>query len=83
MATIVTPDTILRWHRRLIAAKWTHPARRRVGGPGIMKEHRALNLRMADDNPSWGYCRIQGELRKLDHRVARSTIAKTPKEHGI
>ncbi|MFO1053981.1 MAG: hypothetical protein U1F36_17325 [Planctomycetota bacterium] len=48
-----------------------------------MKEHRALNLRMADDNPSWGYCRIQGELRKLDHRVARSTIAKTPKEHGI
>ena len=83
LATIVTPDTILRWHRRLIAAKWTCLARQRIGRPGIMKDIRALIVRMANDNPSWGYCRIQGELRKLDHCVARSTIAKTLKENGI
>jgi len=82
VATIVTPDTIMRWHRRLIAAKWTHPSKR-VGRPGIMKTIRALIVRMATDNSSWGYCRIQGELRKLDHRVARSTIAKTLKDNGI
>jgi transposase InsO family protein len=83
IATIVTPDTILRWHRQLIAAKWTCPAKRRVGRPGILKEIRTLIVRMANDNPNWGYCRIQGELRKLDHCVARSTIARTLKDHGI
>ncbi len=82
VTTIVTPDTIMRWHRRLIAAKWTYPAKR-VGRPGIMKAIRELIVRMATDNSSWGYARIQGELKKLDHRVARSTIAKTLKEHGI
>jgi len=82
VATIVTPDTIMRWHRRLIAAKWTY-ATKRVGRPGIMKAIRELIVRMATSNSSWGYCRIQGELKKLDHRVARSTIAKTLKEHGI
>ena len=82
VATIVTPDTIMRWHRRLIAAKWTHPSKR-VGRPGIIKAIRELIVRMATDNAGWGYCRIQGELKKLDHRVARSTIAKTLKEHGI
>jgi transposase InsO family protein len=82
VATIVTPDTILRWHRQLIAAKWTHPSKC-VGRPGIMKAIQELIVRMAADNASWGYCRIQGELKKLDHRVARSTIAKTLKEHGI
>jgi len=78
----VTPDTIMRWHRQLIAAKWTHSSNR-VGRPGIMKAIRALIVRMATDNSSWSYCRIQGELRKLNHRVAPSTIAKTLKEHGI
>ena len=58
IATIVTPDTILAWHRRLIAAKWTHP-RKSVGRPGIMKEIRHLIVEMAVDNPSWGYARIQ------------------------
>ena len=82
VAYIVTPDTIMRWHRRLIAAKWTHPSRR-VGRPGIMKAIRELIVRMATDNASWGYTRIRGELKKLDHTVARSTIAKTLKEHGI
>ncbi|MBK8980697.1 MAG: transposase [Planctomycetes bacterium] len=82
VATIVTPDTILRWHRRLIAAKWTYPSRR-VGRPGIMKEIRTLIVRMAAENSTWGYCRIQGELKKLGHCVATSTVAKTLKEHGI
>jgi transposase InsO family protein len=82
IARIVTPDTILAWHRRLIAAKWTYP-RKRVGRPGVMKEIRRLIIEMAEENPSWGYARIQGALKHLDHRVARSTIAKTLKEHGI
>jgi transposase InsO family protein len=82
VATIVTPDTIMRWHRRLIAAKWTYTTKR-VGRPGIMKAIRKLIVRMATDNAGWGYCRIRGELKKLDHRVARSTIAKTLKDHGI
>ena len=82
IATIVTPDTIMRWHRRLIAAKWTY-ATKRLGRPGIMKAIRELIVRMATDNASWGYCRIKGELKKLDHRVARSTIANTLKDTGI
>jgi len=82
IATIVTPDTILAWHRKLIAAKWTYP-RKRVGRPGVMKEIRGLIVRMAEENPSWGSARIQGALKHLDHRVARSTIAKVLKEHGI
>ena len=82
IATIVTPDTILRWHHRLIAMKCTY-AKTRVGRPGLMKEIRALILRMAKDNPTWGYCRIQGELKKLNHKVARSSIAKTLKDNGI
>ena len=82
IATIVTPDTILAWHRKLIAAKWTYP-HKRVGRPGVMKEIRQLIVRMAGENPSWGYARIQGQLKHLDHRVARSTIAKVLQEHGI
>jgi len=81
IATIVTPDTILAWHRRLIASKWTYP-RKGVGRPGVMKEIRGLIVQMAEENPSWGYARIQGALKHLDHRVARSTIAKALKEHG-
>jgi len=72
----------LAWHRKLIAAKWTYP-HKRVGRPGVMKEIRGLIVRMAEENPSWGYARIQGALKHLDHRVARSTIAKVLKEHGI
>ena len=82
VATIVTPDTILAWHRRLIAAKWTYP-RKGVGRPGVMREIRELIVRMAEENASWGYARIQGQLKHLNHRVARSTIAKVLKEHGI
>jgi NDP-sugar pyrophosphorylase family protein len=82
IATIVTPETILAWHRKLIAAKWTYP-QRRIGRPGVMREIRELIVRMAEENTTWGYARIQGALKHLDHRVARSTIAKVLKEHGL
>ena len=82
VATLVTPDTILRWHRQLIAHKWTK-ARRRVGRPGVRREIRYLSVRMARENPTWGYRRIQGALRNLGHRVARSTIATILRAHGI
>jgi transposase InsO family protein len=82
VATIVTPDTILRWHRRLIAEKWTY-SRKRPGRPRTMKNIARLIVRMATENPTWGYSRIQGALKNLDHRVARSTIAKVLKEQGI
>jgi len=82
VATLVTPDTILRWHRQLIARKWTRE-RRRVGRPGVRREIRHLSVRMARENPTWGYRRIQGALRNLGHRVARSTIATILRTHGI
>src|SRR2546422_2256641 len=82
VVTIVTPDTILRWHRRLIAQKWTFAAKR-PGRPGTMKEIASLIVRMAADNPAWGYSRIQGALKNLDHRVARSTVAAVLKGNGI
>jgi putative transposase len=82
VATIVTPDTILRWHRRLIAWKWTF-IRKRPGRPGVMKKISTLTVRMATENPAWGYTRIQGALKNLDHSVARSTVAKVLKDHGI
>ena len=82
VATIVTPDTILRWYRRLIAQKWTSEYRR-PGRPRLMKEIATLIVRTATENPAWGYSRIQGALKNLDHRVARSTVAKVLKDNGI
>ena len=82
VATIVTPDTILRWHRQLIARKWTFTPKR-PGRPGIMQEISSLILRMATENPAWGYTRIQGALKNLGHGVARSTVAKVLKANGI
>jgi len=82
VATIVTPDTILRWHRRLVAQKWTY-AKRRGGRPGVLAEIRRLVVRMAEENPTWGYTRILGALKNVGHRVSRSTIARILKAHGI
>lgn len=83
VASIVTPDTLMRWHRSLIAAKWTYVAKCRVGRPGLMKCIKALILRMATENPSWGYSRIQGELNGVGHTVARTTVANVLKANGI
>lgn len=82
IATIVTPDTILRWHRRLIAAKWTFVGGR-TGRPGVMKEIRRLVLRFAQENSDWGYRRIEGALMNLGHRVSDTTVANILKQHGI
>jgi len=82
VATLVTPDTILRWHRELVARKWTYP-RHRPGRPGVQREIRRLVVRMTRDNPRWGYTRIQGALKTVGHRVARSTIAGILAAEGI
>ena len=82
VASLVTPDTILRWHRQLIAQKWTHQ-RRSPGRPRIMQVIAELTVRMARENPRWGYTRIQGALNNLGHRVGRTTVADILKRNGI
>lgn len=81
VATIVTPDTILRWHRQLVARKWTYA--KRPGRHSVLHEIRRLVVRMAEENPTWGYTRIRGALKNVGHRVGRSTIARILKAQGI
>ena len=79
---IVTPDTLLRWHRRRVARHWTHPPRRR-GRPATAAAIQQLVVEMAADNPTWGYRRIQGELVGLGYRLAASTVWQILKEQGV
>jgi hypothetical protein len=81
IATIATPDTLLRWHRQLIARKWTYA--RKPGRRGVLSEIRQLVVRMATENPTWGYTRIQGALNNVGHRVGRSTIRRIVKAAGL
>ena len=79
---LVTPDTLLRWHRRRIVGHWTQP-QRPPGRPSTSAEIRRLALRLAAENPTWGYRRIHGELRGLGHTIAASTVCQILKDAGI
>ena len=85
LTTIVTPDTILRWHRDLVAQKWDYSDRRKKkpGRPPISDEVKQLVLRMAKENPDWGYDRIQGALANLGHNISDQTVGNILKAHGI
>src|SRR5215211_7311231 len=80
---LVTPQTLLRWHRELVRRKWTYRNGRKPGRPPIDPELAALVLRMARENPRWGCVRIAGELRKLGIRVSATTIRTLLRRHGF
>ena len=83
-ALLVQPETVLGWHRALVRRKWAAYLRRpRRGRPRISTECRQLIVRMAKENPGWGYFRIKGELRKLGHTVAATTIRSVLVQAGI
>jgi hypothetical protein len=67
---VVTPATLLAWHRRLVTRKWDYTSRRRPGQPPAAAAIRKLVIRIATDNPAWGHRRVQGELVKLGHPIA-------------
>ena len=83
LETLVTPDTLLRWHRELIAQKWNYVHRRGLGRPRTKDEIVSFILRMAEENPGWGYTRILGALRNVGFTIGRGTIANVLRENGI
>src|SRR5215469_5152743 len=83
VATIVTPETLLAWHRRLIAQKYDGSGKRGCSRPRKSAEIEDLVVRLAKENRSWGYRRIQGALSNLGHAVGRGTIAEILARHGI
>ena len=78
----VQPETLLRWHRRLVAGAWTYP-RRGQGRPPLDHGIQELIVRVANENPRWGYQRIQGELLRLGVRVSATAIRSTLQRHGL
>ena len=81
---LVTPDTILRWHRNIVRRRWTARSKRgRTGRPTIRRDIKALVLRLARENPGWGYRRIHGELAGLGVKVAASTVWEILRTSGI
>ena len=84
VASLVTPQTLLAWHRKLIAKKYDSSGRRRrVGRPATVEDLRCLVVRMAEENPGWGYTRIWGALSNLGHEIGRGTIAEILKKSGM
>src|SRR6202162_3890499 len=83
VATIVTPETLLAWHRGLIAQKYDGSGRRKPGRPTTARTIETLVVRMAKENRTWGYRRIQGALSNLGHDIARSTIPAILDRHGL
>jgi len=83
VATLVTPDTLLAWHSKLIAQKYDGHEKRGPGRPRTGKEMETLVVRLAEENRAWGYRRIQGAISNLGHKLARSTIANILHRHGI
>ena len=83
VAGIVTPDTILRWYRRLIAQTYDGSARRGRGRPMTRRDVAARVVRMAVENPQWGYIRIRGAHSHLGHEIARTTVKRILHDHGI
>ena len=83
IATLATPRTLLDWHHRLVAGKYDSVGQRSSGRPPTAPELRALILRMAAENRTWGYTRIQGALQNLGHEIGRGTIAKVLQEAGV
>ncbi|MCZ6837066.1 MAG: integrase core domain-containing protein [Planctomycetota bacterium] len=83
LVTMVTPETIMRWHRELVAKKYDGSRNRRPGRPRIIDEARSLIVRMATDNESWGFTRIVGELSNLQIYVSRTSVKRILTEFGI
>jgi hypothetical protein len=81
-AFFVTPATLLRWHRQLLARYWTYP-HARPGRPSVDPQLRALILRLASENPTWGHRRVQGELARLGYQIAASTVWKILRRAGV
>lgn len=81
-AFMVTPATLLAWHRRFVARKWTRP-HRPPGGPSLAPDVQALIVKMARENPRWGYQRIKGEMGKLGVHVSATAIAMLLRRKGI
>jgi transposase len=79
----VTPETLLRWHRRLVAWRWTYPRSAAPGRPSTQVSVTRLVVVMARHNPGWGHRRIQGELARLGHKIAYSTVWEILKKAGI
>ncbi len=80
---IVQPKTVIGWHRRLVARHWTYPPTTARGRPPTLAEIRRLAIRLADENPTWGYRRVHGELARLGHRIAASTVWTILRTAGI
>ena len=79
---LVTPETILRWHRALVRRRWTYP-HRRPGRPALPQETVELIVRLARENPRWGYLRIVGELKKLGVAVSKTSVAAVLRRHRL